>query len=586
MHKVEIKRRASIDYNAAIFSQVAEPLAKVYAARGITDQAQLGRALKDLLPDSGLKDIDIATDRVARAITEAEKVLVIGDFDCDGATSTVVLMLGLRMMGVADVDYLVPNRFEFGYGLSPEIVEVAAQDEPQLIITVDNGVSSIEGVAKANSLGIDVVVTDHHLAGDELPDAIAIVNPNRKDCLFGAKSTCGVGVVFYLLIALRRKLQAMEWFTRQSIAPPNLASLLDLVALGTVADVVPLEHNNRTLVYQGLQRIRAGRMRPGLKALLEIANRRLDTLVASDLGFAVAPRLNAAGRLDDMSIGIECLLCEDQEVAREYALTLDRLNIERREIEQGMQSQALQFLEKIESDLADQSGEGEVGKTLPIGLCLYDSSWHQGVIGILASRIKDKLHRPVVAFAPGDSGELKGSARSIPGYHLRDGLALIAARNPGLIKKFGGHAMASGLTIAASDLERFKLAFDQVVQASVDKDNLTLTLLTDGPLVAADINIQLATLFRDAGPWGHSFNEPLFDNQFKIIQQRIVGKKHLKLVLMEPETGLAIDAIYFNIDESVWPDESIEQVRVVYKLDVNEFRGKRSVQLLVEHIQI
>ncbi len=586
MHKVQIKRRASIDYNAAIFSQVAEPLAKVYAARGITDQAQLGRALKDLLPDSGLKDIDIATDRVARAITEAEKVLVIGDFDCDGATSTVVLMLGLRMMGVADVDYLVPNRFEFGYGLSPEIVEVAAQDEPQLIITVDNGVSSIEGVAKANSLGIDVVVTDHHLAGDELPDAIAIVNPNRKDCLFGAKSTCGVGVVFYLLIALRRKLQAIGWFTRQSIAPPNLASLLDLVALGTVADVVPLEHNNRTLVYQGLQRIRAGRMRPGLKALLEIANRRLDTLVASDLGFAVAPRLNAAGRLDDMSIGIECLLCEDQEVAREYALTLDRLNIERREIEQGMQSQALQFLEKIESDLADESGEGQGGKTLPIGLCLYDSSWHQGVIGILASRIKDKLHRPVVAFAPGDSGELKGSARSIPGYHLRDGLALIAARNPGLIKKFGGHAMASGLTIAASDLDRFKLAFDQVVQESVNKDNLTLTLLTDGALAAADINIQLATLFRDAGPWGHSFNEPLFDNQFKIIQQRIVGKKHLKLVLMEPETGLAIDAIYFNIDESVWPDESIEQVRVVYKLDVNEFRGKRSVQLLIEHIQI
>ena len=580
MSTVEVLCRENIDFSANIFSQVPESLAKVYAARGITDQAQLGRSLKDLLPDSGLKDINQAAKRIVEAISQDQKIIIIGDFDCDGATSTVVLLLGLRMMGAANVDYLIPNRFEFGYGLSPEIVEVAALDDPALIITVDNGVSSIEGVDRANQLGIDVVVTDHHLAGETLPKAIAIVNPNRKDCSFAAKSTCGVGVVFYLLIALRRAMQSINWFESHNIPVPNLASLLDLVALGTVADVVPLEHNNRTLVYQGIQRIRAGKTRPGLKALLEVANRKLDKLVASDLGFAVAPRLNAAGRLDDMSIGIECLLAEDEETARGYALQLDELNIERRTIEQGMQVQALQFLEKIEI------GGTSNNQPLPMGLCLYNASWHQGVIGILASRIKDRLHRPVIAFAPGDKGQLKGSARSINGYHLRDGLALIDALHPGLIKKFGGHAMAAGLTIDADSLEKFSAAFEQVISTELREQDLKATLLTDGALLPADMNVQQAVMFRDAGPWGHHFSEPLFDNEFKVIQQRIVGKKHLKLVLMEPNTGLAIDAIYFNIDENIWPNESIEQVRVIYKLDVNEFRGKRSVQLMVEHIII
>ena len=580
MSTVEVLCRENIDFSANIFSQVPESLAKVYAARGITDQAQLGRSLKDLLPDSGLKDINQAAKRIVEAISQDQKIIIIGDFDCDGATSTVVLLLGLRMMGAANVDYLIPNRFEFGYGLSPEIVEVAALDDPALIITVDNGVSSIEGVDRANQLGIDVVVTDHHLAGETLPKAIAIVNPNRKDCSFAAKSTCGVGVVFYLLIALRRAMQSINWFESHNIPVPNLASLLDLVALGTVADVVPLEHNNRTLVYQGIQRIRAGKTRPGLKALLEVANRKLDKLVASDLGFAVAPRLNAAGRLDDMSIGIECLLAEDEETARGYALQLDELNIERRTIEQGMQVQALQFLEKIEI------GGTSNNQPLPMGLCLYNASWHQGVIGILASRIKDRLHRPVIAFAPGDKGQLKGSARSINGYHLRDGLALIDALHPGLIKKFGGHAMAAGLTIDADSLEKFSAAFEHVISTELRDQDLKATLLTDGALLPADMNVQQAVMFRDAGPWGHHFSEPLFDNEFKVIQQRIVGKKHLKLVLMEPNTGLAIDAIYFNIDENIWPNESIEQVRVIYKLDVNEFRGKRSVQLMVEHIII
>ena len=580
MHSVEIKRRETVDSNTNIFNQVPEALAKVYASRGLNDEDQLGRSLADLLPDGGLIDIDLATNRVAQAIIQREHIIVIGDFDCDGATSTVVLLLGLRMMGVASVDYLVPNRFNFGYGLSPEIVDVAAQDSPQLIITVDNGVSSIEGVERANSLGIDVVVTDHHLAGDVLPNALAIVNPNRKDCSFAAKSTCGVGVVFYVLIALRRELTQRGWFVEKGLAKPNLASLLDLVALGTVADVVPLERNNRVLVYQGLQRIRAGRTRPGLKALLQVANKQLDKLVASDLGFAVAPRLNAAGRLDDMSIGIECLLCEDDETAQHYATTLDTLNIERREIEQGMQVQALSFLEKIEIARIDED------RQLPMGVCLFDPSWHQGVIGILASRIKDKLHRPVIAFAPGDNGEIKGSARSISRYHLRDGLALIDTLHPGLIKKFGGHAMAAGLTINADSLEIFKQAFASVVQQRLAIEDLKAVLLTDGSLKSTELTLQVASMFREAGPWGHSFSEPLFDNEFKIIQQRIVGKKHLKLLFMEPSSGLAVDAIYFNIDEQVWPNESIDRVRVVYKLDVNEFRGKRSVQLLVEHIEI
>ncbi len=578
MKTVTIQRRENIDYSSKIFSQVDEPLAKIYSARGITDQAELGRSLKELLPDSGLADIEKATQRVAQAVIENQKVIIVGDFDCDGATSTVVLLLGLRMMGATQVDYLVPNRFEFGYGLSPEIVDVAAQDSPALIITVDNGVSSIEGVDRANQLGIDVVVTDHHLAGNELPKAIAIVNPNRKDCQFEAKSTCGVGVVFYLLIALRRELQAKQWFDQKELAQPNLASLLDLVALGTVADVVALEHNNRTLVYQGMQRIRAGRARPGLLALLELANRRLDKLVASDLGFAVAPRLNAAGRLDDMSIGIECLLCEDPLQAREYAVTLDQLNIERRAIEQEMQGQALQFLAELEKKVVDD-------QQLPTAICLYNESWHQGVIGILASRIKDKLHRPVIAFAPGDEGELKGSARSISGVHLRDALADVNTLNPGMIKKFGGHAMAAGLTLDASKFSEFEKAFDEVVTRSIRKEDLQAVLLTDGELTSSQMTEQYANLFRDAGPWGHSFNEPLFDNQFKIIQQRIVGKRHLKLVLMEPSSGLAIDAIYFNIDEQVWPDESIQTVRAVYKLDVNEFRGKRSVQLMIEYLE-
>ena len=430
MKHVSIHRRKIPASDLPIFSEVPSALAKIYASRGIQSKHELGRHLKELLPDTAMKGMPEAVQRLSMAVKQNQSILIVGDFDCDGATSTAVAMLGLKMMGATQVDYLVPNRFEYGYGLSPEIVEVAHTQSPQLLITVDNGISSVEGVARANQLGMDVIVTDHHLAGGQLPDAVAIVNPNQPGCDFFAKSTCGVGVIFYVLIALRRSLIADDWFAKQGMQQPNLASLLDLVALGTVADVVALEHNNRTLVYQGLQRIRAGKARPGLLALIDISGRRKERLVASDLGFALAPRLNAAGRLEDMSIGIECLLSDDEDYARELAQTLDQLNLERRGIEQEMQQQALSLLDQIQLDQT----------SLPFGLCLYDASWHQGVVGILASRIKEKTHRPVIAFAPGDVGEIKGSARSIPGLHIRDALDQIATYHPGLITKFGGLA--------------------------------------------------------------------------------------------------------------------------------------------------
>jgi single-stranded-DNA-specific exonuclease len=486
-----------------------------------------------------------------------------------------VAVLALRMMGAAQVDYLVPNRFEYGYGLSPEIVEVALQRQPHLLVTVDNGISSLEGVARANACGMDVVVTDHHLAGAELPAACAIVNPNQPDCGFMAKSTCGVGVIFYVMIALRRALGAAGWFEQRQLTAPNLASLLDLVALGTVADVVALEHNNRVLVHQGLQRIRAGKLRPGLRALIEVSGRSQSRLVASDLGFALAPRLNAAGRLEDMSIGIECLLTDDPDHARALARTLDELNQERRGIEQEMQQQALSSLARLELDETE----------LPMGLCLYDESWHQGVIGILASRIKDRVHRPVIAFASGDHGEIKGSARSISGFHIRDGLDAIAARYPGLLNKFGGHAMAAGMTLDTARFAEFRVAFDEQVRQQLDKQALTRCLLTDGALGAADLTIELAEILREGGPWGQQFPEPLFDGEFGLLQQRIVGQRHLKLVLMEPGSGLALDAIWFNIDTALWPDATVQRVRVVYRLDVNEFRGQRTLQLMVDHLQ-
>ncbi|WP_286236741.1 single-stranded-DNA-specific exonuclease RecJ [Neptuniibacter halophilus] len=574
MKQLSISQRPAVDPDLPVFSQTNPVLARIYATRGIHDLEGLGRNLKELLPDETMSGIPEAVERLVTALQRGERILIIGDFDCDGATSTAVAVLALRMMGAAEVSYLVPNRFEYGYGLSPEIVAEALKQAPDLLITVDNGISSIEGVAAAAEAGLDVIVTDHHLAGASLPAACAIVNPNQPACGFSAKSTCGVGVIFYVMIALRRALQQQDWFRQRGLELPNLATLLDLVALGTVADVVPLEQNNRVLVYQGLQRIRAGFCRPGLKALIELSARQQHKVTSADLGYALAPRLNAAGRLEDMSIGIECLLTESEQRARELAATLNDLNQERKGIEQEMQQQALQLLTSLQLDDA----------RLPYGLSLYEPEWHQGVIGILASRIKERTHRPVIAFAQGDEGELKGSARSIPGFHIRDGLDAIAARYPQLLRKFGGHAMAAGLTIRESDLELFQQAFDSEVRNQLSEADLQQQVLTDGSLSAADFNLELAEMLREAGPWGHQFPEPLFEGEFSLLQQRVVGQRHLKMVLMEPVSGLALDAIQFNADMEQWPDESITRVRVVYKLDVNEFRGQKTVQLLVDHL--
>ncbi|MCP4597682.1 single-stranded-DNA-specific exonuclease RecJ [Neptuniibacter sp.] len=575
MKQVNISQRQLPDSSLPVFKQSHPILARIYASRGVHDLNAIGRNLNELLPDNGLSGIDQAVDRLVVALEQRQKILIVGDFDCDGATSTALGVLALRMMGAAEVSYLVPNRFEFGYGLSPEIVVEALKQTPDLLITVDNGISSIDGVTAANLANLDVIVTDHHLAGSELPEACAIVNPNQPECGFAAKSTCGVGVIFYVMIALRRALQAKGWFESNGLPQPNLASLLDLVALGTVADVVPLEQNNRILVYQGLQRIKAGYCRPGLKALIEYSGRQQHKITSADLGFAIAPRLNAAGRLEDMSIGIECLLTESDQRAKELAATLNDLNQERKGIEQEMQQQALDLLNKLQLD----------SEQIPYGLSLYEPEWHQGVIGILASRIKDRVHRPVIAFAQGDAGELKGSARSISGFHVRDGLDAIAAQYPELLRKFGGHAMAAGLTIRETDLPLFQRAFDEEVSRQLSEADLQQELLTDGSLTAADMTLEVAELLRESGPWGHQFPEPLFEGEFSLLQQRVVGQRHLKMVLMEPETGMAIDAIQFNADMDSWPDESITRVQVVYRLDVNEFRGQKSVQMLVDHLQ-
>ncbi|MEH6575915.1 MAG: single-stranded-DNA-specific exonuclease RecJ [Amphritea sp.] len=570
-----IIRRREVPENLPVYNQVHPLLARIYASRGLDNLENLGRNLKQLQTGQDIRGMDAAVTRLVEALEQDQHILIVGDFDCDGATSTALAMLGLGMMGANRVSYLVPNRFEYGYGLSPEIVAVAAQKKPDLLITVDNGISSIEGVAAANALGIDVVITDHHLPGERLPEAFAIVNPNQPDCDFSAKSTCGVGVIFYVMTALRRVLDQQGWFKSHNLPLPNLASLLDLVALGTVADVVPLEENNRTLVYQGLQRIRAGKARPGILALIEISGRQRQRLVAADLGFALAPRLNAAGRLDDMSIGIECLMTNDPERARELAMQLDTLNQERRGIEQEMQQQALVLLDELQLD-----AEGE----LPFGLCLYDEEWHQGVIGILASRIKEKVNRPVVAFAAGDNDELKGSARSIPGFHIRDGLDAVAARHPEVLKKFGGHAMAAGMTISRDKLPLFQQAFDAEVRRQLSPEALQHLVLTDGALSGAELTRDVAELLRDGGPWGQHFPEPLFDGEFSLLQQRIVGQRHLKLVLMEPDSGIAIDAIHFNADMKIWPDDTVQRVRAVFRLDINEFRGQRSLQLMIDQL--
>ncbi|WP_109514027.1 single-stranded-DNA-specific exonuclease RecJ [Pseudomonas ovata] len=544
-------------------------LTRLYASRGVASAEELDKGLARLIPWQQLKGIEAAVQLLVEALQQRQRILIVGDFDADGATASTVGVLGLRLMGAAHVDYLVPNRFEFGYGLTPEIVSVALQRTPQLLMTVDNGISSVEGVAAAKAAGLKVLVTDHHLPGHELPAADAIVNPNQPGCTFPSKSLAGVGVIFYVLIALRARLSELGWFEQK---PPNLGELLDLVALGSVADVVPLDANNRILVHQGLMRIRAGRARPGLRAILEVARRDPSRITSTDLGFIIGPRLNAAGRLDDMSLGIECLLCDDPVLAREMAVQLDELNQDRKSIEQGMQREALAQLQ----DLPVES--------MPFGLCLFEPDWHQGVIGILASRLKERYHRPAIAFASAGDGLLKGSARSVPGFHIRDALDAVAARHPDLISKFGGHAMAAGLSLPEANLAAFTEAFDLEVRRQLTEDDLTGRLLSDGTLAVEEFHLELARALRNAGPWGQHFPEPLFHGVFELVEQRVVGERHLKMVLKTECGSLRLDGIAFGVDRDVWPDPTIRWVEVAYRLDLNEFRGNETVQLLVTHI--
>ncbi len=575
--KKHIVRRALAQAAPGFGESLSPLLQQIYLARGVNSDQQLQQSLAGLLRPSELKGMDEALTILVDTVRSQQRVLIVGDFDADGATSCALAVLALQAMGLKSVDFLVPNRFDYGYGLSPEIVKVAQGYRPDLIITVDNGISSIEGVAAARAAGIQVLVTDHHLPGAELPEASAIVNPNQPGCGFGSKNLAGVGVIFYVMSALRSALRDHGWFETQGLAEPNMANYLDLVALGTVADVVPLDDNNRILVQQGLLRIRAGRARPGLLALLDLGGRQSARIVASDLGFAVGPRLNAAGRLDDMSLGIQCLLCDSPDLAREMAMELDDFNRDRKAIEGGMQEEALTSLDAL--ILEQDSGE------LPWGLCLYDPAWHQGVIGILASRIKDRFHRPVIAFAEASDTEVKGSARSIKGLHIRDALDRVAAKHPSVLSKFGGHAMAAGMTLAKADLERFKQAFDEEVRAVLSVDDLQATILTDGELDGADMNLDLAQSLREAGPWGQHFPEPVFEGEFFLIQQRIVGTKHLKLVLATDAQGQqAIDAIAFNVDLDDWPNPECQKVQLAYRMDVNEFRGRQSLQFMVDYL--
>ncbi len=538
-------------------------LARVLAARGIRETAQLDVTLARLIPPERLTNANAMAVLLADAIAKQKTLLVVGDYDCDGATATAVAMRALKCMG-AKVDYLVPNRFEYGYGLTPEIVMLAAQQNPDIIITVDNGIASVEGVAKANALGIQVLVTDHHLPGDETPAASCMVNPNQRGCDFPSKNLAGVGVIFYVMLALRAELRARGAFTESS--EPNLTELLDIVALGTVADLVKLDENNRILVEQGLRRIRAGKGCAAIRALMKLAGRDPTKANAQDLGFSVGPRLNAAGRLDDMSLGIACLISDDEAAVQTMAQRLHAMNLERRSIEADMQEAANIAL--VDVDVKDR-----------FSLSIFEPDWHQGVIGILASRVKEQYHRPVIAFARGNDGTLKGSGRSINGLHLRDALDLVSKRHPELILKFGGHAMAAGLTIPEKGLEKFRQVFEEVSASLLTPADLDAVIETDGSLGAHEVDWHVA-LALDHQVWGQGFPPPLFGDAFIVKLQKVVGDRHLKLSLqkLDDDSGRLIDAIYFQ-QQDFLP----QKVHVVYALQTNEFNGRQQVQLNIRH---
>ena len=552
-------------------------LDRLYRSRHIKNANQLDRTLNAMHHPNLMSGMDTAVTFLLEAYQKQQNIVIVGDFDADGATSTALAVLALRQLGFANVTYLVPNRFEQGYGLSVAVAQEALALGVELLMTVDNGVSSHEGVAFLKAQGVKVIVTDHHLPPETLPNADAIVNPNLAHCGFPSKNLAGVGVTFYLMLALRAKFRELGLFDAKN--QPNFTELLDLVALGTVSDVVPLDQNNRILVYQGIARIRAERCRCGIRALAEVAKRDVTRFVAADLGFSIGPRLNAAGRLDNMSVGVELLLAENMETARALALELDGLNQARKEIEQGMKLEALTICQNLFANATALETE------IPYAIVLYQSDWHQGVLGILASRIKDQFHRPVIAFAQDQAGILKGSARSIPGLHIRDVLERVYSQHPDLILKFGGHAMAAGLSIQESRFGDFRQIFNQTVSELLAEDQLQDTIWTDGELHANLLNLATAETLRQGGPWGQAFPEPMFDGEFKILQQRLVGEKHLKMMVEPKLGGPLLDAIAFNVDTRYYPDLSIKTARFAYKLDINEFRGNRSVQLLVDYME-
>ena len=570
-----IRPRLIPDSAADLLQDMHPVIRRVLLARGVSDSAELSLELRNMLLPDDLGGVETAACVLADAVTQDQQILVVGDFDADGATGTALAMLSLQAMGCRNIDFRVPNRFEFGYGLTAPLVDTLADNPPDLLVTVDSGISCLAGVARARELGCRVVVTDHHLPGERLPAADAIVNPNCQGDVFPSKAMAGVGVMFYLLSVVRRELRARNWFS-VSRPEPNLARFLDLVALGTVADLVPLDHNNRVLVRQGLERIRRGVTRPGLMALLRLGKRDYRFASASDLGFAVGPRLNAAGRLEDMGTGIRCLLSDDPSEAAGLAGQLDQLNQQRRGLQDQMQTEALGQVEDLLAALEQQE--------LPPALCLFEESWHQGIVGLVASRIKDAVHRPVFAFAPEAAGSslLKGSARSVKGLHIRDVLAYVDARSPGLMKAFGGHAMAAGLSLERENLEVFEDRLTESVRVALDGAELTAELLTDGELAADELTQGMAELIENSGPWGQRFPEPLFDGTFNVLESRVVGGSHLKMIVRSTRGGEELDAIAFRRLPEDLPQSGI--VRMLYRLGINRWRGNASCQLMVEEI--
>lgn len=549
-------------------------LDRLYRIRHVEDQTQLNYTLANMLPPNLLQGMQAAVDLLIDVRAKQQKIVIVGDFDADGATSTALCVTALKQLGFTQVAFIIPDRFTQGYGLSVSVADTVLSTGAECVITVDNGISSIDGIKTLKNSGVRVLITDHHLPGETLPNADAIVNPNVASCAFPSKSIAGVGVAFYLMIALRAKLREQGAFAQQK--EPDFRELLDLVALGTVADVVALDYNNRILVQHGMARIQKGQVRPGIRALIEVSNRQLSRLSTSDLSFAIAPRLNAAGRLDNMATGVELLLCDDPAQANQLASDLDALNQERRTIEAGMKAEALRLCQNLPQF---------ENNALPYAIALYQKDWHQGVLGILASRIKDKYHRPTITFTDDESGVLRGSARSIDGVHIRDVLARIDSQHPEMMTKFGGHAMAAGLSLRTEKLEKFQRALNQAVQDIAQPEQLQPVIWTDGELKSEWLNLETAKLLQQAGPWGQAFPAPVFDGKFRIIKQTLLKGAHLKLLLEPIHGGPLLDGIAFNVDTTLHPDPAMKTLHLVYRLDINEFRGQQSVQLIIEHLE-